>query len=711
MLPSTFVTGTCDPAPQVILSPANFEVVVGRLTRLTITVWVDTVVSGGLGSGSDVGNGGVIDGNSTAAFAVLQSLAGEVPGFVQSTERISETALTVVWTGVFLGSPDSAFDLSASVSFPASDCMAAASQTCTAVAFSDTPAVTFQAVVESDLAVFEDEVMVQFFEDVAALIGANLTFSLSIDNFVLYTKESGSVLLSVGVVQVQELEDCVQQTAMKDVLEGTSGPAFMLATGFQVAIQDVMVTDSCTTTSTAATGGTTTAVGGTITAISTTTTTGRLDRICSTFLNHQLREDPPFCVESTQGCTEETEVPFLLIADLCLVKCCGQNTTTAGPVVITTAASGGWPGSGSGSGSAVDRMDATTSVPATTLDNGSSGNGSTGRPGDLSTPATNTAISTPVDDVINAVVNNSKHAKAQLLWLLLLLLLLLGLMFWKKDRIKDALFPPEESCETTELDVFAGSNSMLVNNKRQSDPSLLRETTLGSNDNGEFATLVDGLVNTPEQPKKELNVSSVSLNASTAAHIHVPPPATRHLASNMTCPSPFNKSPRSPVDSRRSSGVLQNVGGVTSRNTLANATAAPQSTSHSPVIIHASDFVPTLQKIVDVDGVQVGLRPSNALQDEQKSPAAQRTTVFHQAQRVNSPDGSGRVYVQRPSLVGDEQNTDGPPHSYRKTVFSDDFTAAMRTAGYSARCAFFDRNLHSRMPLVSMPARLKRACV
>jgi aryl-alcohol dehydrogenase-like predicted oxidoreductase len=27
------------------------------------------------------------------------------------------------------------------------------------------------------------------------------------------------------------------------------------------------------------------------------------------------------------------------------------------------------------------------------------------------------------------------------------------------------------------------------------------------------------------------------------------------------------------------------------------------------------------------------------------------------------------------------------------------------------RCAFFDRNLHSRMPLVPTPARLMRACV
>jgi hypothetical protein len=32
-------------------------------------------------------------------------------------------------------------------------------------------------------------------------------------------------------------------------------------------------------------------------------------------------------------------------------------------------------------------------------------------------------------------------------------------------------------------------------------------------------------------------------------------------------------------------------------------------------------------------------------------------------------------------------------------------------AGSNARCAFFDRNLHSRMPLVPTPARLKRAGV
>ena len=32
-------------------------------------------------------------------------------------------------------------------------------------------------------------------------------------------------------------------------------------------------------------------------------------------------------------------------------------------------------------------------------------------------------------------------------------------------------------------------------------------------------------------------------------------------------------------------------------------------------------------------------------------------------------------------------------------------------AGKRVRCAFFDWDLHSRMPLVPTPARLKRACV
>lgn len=277
----------------------------------------------------------------------------------------------------------------------------------------------------------------------------------------------------------------------------------------------------------------------------------RIGEICSEFLslgNTLGKTDPAFCSTTTKACKDSTEVPGLWIADLCLVKCCDQSTTsstttatmatTTATTTTATAVAGGpttaeanLDGSGSsddhdgsgkdtssneGDGQYVDDDKSTSPSRPIIASSGvttTPAGGTTGGSGNTSENGTVAAV-----DADENKVGGSNN----LLWLLLLLLLI-PILFWCKRRREEMLAEEDGDkdgwAESTELDVF-GSNPDRrasavtgVDRDRTMEDGIVLPNARGSMSNEEFESLVGVLasekLNSAAAPRR---VSSLGSN-------------------------------------------------------------------------------------------------------------------------------------------------------------------------------------------------------
>jgi hypothetical protein len=122
--------------------------------------------------------------------------------------------------------------------------------------------------------------------------------------------------------------------------------------------------------------------------------------------------------------------------------------------------------------------------------------------------------------------------------------------------------------------------------------------------------------------------------------------------------------------------------------------------------------------LLDVNGKQYA-RSSSSSSSNQHSPCIQlyTSTLAGDVGGIADLPSDGSTSSSSTETVANGGASTGTPHSYTTHVAVSPIYDRYRSkhvaiVGFTfARCAFFDKTLHSRMPLVPTPARLKRASV